>query len=232
MHRFVLVRLLLLAACGVLLGFSPPSLATENPEVSQDYRVILDEAWGPETPDTLEKFLEVREGLLPIYEQHEMPIQQWALREAATAPTLGPSLFAVFNMAKKVRSLSSERGLSYGDFLRLTYLVYGRWLRATKDEPQQEVFLLRALRELEVGLDRHITNNPPEDEAELAKLVVRLASVRHQIDFLRPFAFTDKARVLARIDAKTRAWLEANRARIEKVDFRFFDTAPPPRDKD
>jgi len=222
--RQSLVWVLLLACCSFALA---QELKTE-----EDFRQLLVEAWGPETPETLEAFLKVREGIQESYLKHEVPIQQWALREASTMPTIGPSIFAVLNIAREVRDLCEEHGLSYRDYQRLTYLVYGRWLRAVREEKPREALLVRVLQELEIGLARRIDNNPPEDERELQKLHTRLASVRHQIEFVQPFAFKDKQAVLEHIDPVTKTWLEQERERIEGLDFRFFDTAPPPRDRE
>ncbi len=220
-----------LLAVGFALALVAPAFATADPKTEEDFRALIRAAWGPEKPEVLEHFLEIREGLLPTYTKYEMPIQQWALREAGTAPTIGPSLLAIFSLAKKVRDLGAERNMGYGDYQRLTYLVYGRWLRAVREGEPREFFLIRALRELEQGITRHLANNPPEEPEELEELETRLASVRHQIEFLRPFAFRNKQAVLDHIDPETRAWLEAHRERIEKLDFHFFDTAPPPRDR-
>ncbi len=214
----------LLAGCG-----SGPGPEPEDP--TEHFFWSLDRAWGPESPETLEKYLEVREALAPIYRQYEEGIQQWALRELGTRPTFGPSLLGMLRMRRERDRLLQEKGLSLPDWERLTILVYGRWLRAVRPDPPPEKRLVRVLGELEVGLARHLRNNPPEDPRERARLRERLAAVRHQRRCLAPFGEMDKAAVLARIDPATRKWLEDHRERIEAVDFRLLDTAPPPRKK-
>lgn len=226
-------RLLAWGLAAALLAGGSVMAAPGKDELVSRYRVLLRTAWGPETPENLEKFLEIRQALskLVFDSRYQNGIQQWALREAGTMPSFGPALFGVISMRRETDGMLKERDLQMSDFQRMTMLVYGRWLRAVRDEPPAENKLLRALLELEVGLERHLERNPPEEAKERAKLEDRLAAVKHQLEYLRPFVMDEemKKQVLARIDAGTREWLEAHREQIESLDFRFFDTAPPPR---
>ncbi|MDQ7006940.1 MAG: hypothetical protein Q9Q40_06885 [Acidobacteriota bacterium] len=212
-----------------------PSLQASGETPVEMHLALLAQAWGPETPERLEHFLEVRESIshLVFDRRYQIGIQQWALREAGTMPSFGPALFGVLSMRRETDQRLAERGLTMSDFLRMTILVYGRWLRAVREGPPPEVDVIRALQELEVGLERHLANNPPEKAGDLERLEQRLLAVRHQLRFLRPYNMDEafKKRVLERIDPATRRWLEEHRERIEAVDFRYFDTAPPAREK-
>ncbi len=225
-RRIAVPAALLLA---LLVAGCAEKLAPEPEDPTEHFFWSLERAWGPESPETLEKYLEVREALQPIYEQYEEGIQQWALRELGTKPTFGPSLLGMLRMRRERDRLLEEKGLTLPDWERLTILVYGRWLRAVRPDPPPEKRLVRILGELEIGLERHLRNNPPEDPREKKRLEERLAAVRHQRRCLVPFGEMDKEKVLARIDPATRKWLEEHRDRIEAVDFRLLDTAPPPR---
>ena len=212
-------------------GFAVATPGEDDPVAK--YRILLRTAWGPESPENLEKFLEIRQALSKYVfdDRYQNGIQQWALREAGTMPSFGPALFGVISMRRKTDEMLKERGLEMKDFQRMTMLVYGRWLRAVREDPPPENELSRALLELEAGLERHLEHNPPEESKKRAKLADRLAAVKHQLEYLRPFVMDQgtKRQVLARIDAGTRDWLEGHREQIESLDFRFFDTAPPPR---
>ena len=226
-RRRVLLAVVLLALA--VAACAGPGAGPEPEDPTEHFFWSLERAWGPESPEILEKYLEVREELKPIYEEYEDGIQQWALRELGTRPTFGPSLLGMLRMRRERDRLLEEKGLSLPDWERLTILVYGRWLRAVRPDPPPEKRLVRVLGELEVGLSRRLANDPPEDPRERKKLEERLAAVRHQRRCLVPFGEMDKEATLAAIDPATRAWLEDHRDRIEAVDFRLLDTAPPPR---
>ncbi len=228
-------RTALAGLAAILVCWAMPVLAADPASPTDAQIELLATAWGPESPENLEHFLEVREGISHFVfdRRYQIGIQQWALREAGTMPSFGPALFGVLSMRRETDKLLEERGLTMRDFLRMTILVYGRWLRATREGPPPEVDVIRALQELQVGIERHLANNPPEKDGDRERLVQRLAAVKHQLRFLRPYNMDDdfKKRVLERIDPATRKWLEEHRERIEKVDFRYFDTAPPARDR-
>ncbi|RMG47543.1 MAG: hypothetical protein D6718_03425 [Acidobacteria bacterium] len=212
-----------LAAGAAVAGESPAELQSR----------LIDASFDPAAPEELEKFLEIRKALQPYYKEHSFDLTQWALREAGTIPMWG-SLLRVTVMRKKLDELLEQHGLSFEQYMRLTFLVYGRWLRAVSDRPSPEAKLVRELAELAVGLQRHLANNPPEDPKARDRLQERLAAVRHQIAFVAPFAYetaAQKKAVLDRLDPATVAWLEEHREEIERCDFGVFDTAPPPRDK-
>jgi hypothetical protein len=219
-----------------------PALAQPEPDgagdgsaripASEKYQKLLGAAWGPEPESRLEAYLEIREELKPIFERYAEGIVQWSLREAGTRPMFAPALMGVFRIRRTIDEQVEQRSLDFEDYQRLTVLVYGRWLRAVRESTPPERAVARALQELEVGLTRQLQNNPPEDPREREQISDRLEAVRHHLRFVRHFAFseTDKQKVLDRIDPGTREWLEANRERIESLDFGVFDTAPPPRE--
>jgi hypothetical protein len=227
----------------LVLGLAPPlalgqqqegqgAEASEQASAAEQYQELLDSAWGPASPQELEAYLSVREALLPIFEKYADGIVQWALREAGTRPMFGKGLMGVFRMRGEIDDQLENQPLDFGDYRRLTVLVYGRWLRAVREEAPPERSVARALQELELGLSRQLENNPPEDERERAQLADRLAAVRHHLRFIRHFAFSeqDKREILERIDAATREWLGAHRERVASLDFGVFDTAPPSRE--
>ncbi len=215
-------------AAGEAAG-APGSAEAADADQAARYRRLLEQAWGPETPERLETYLGIRERLKPLFEQYGDGIMQWALREASTRPVMVQAQFGVLQLRHALNAELERTGLHDDDYLRLTLLVYGRWLRSVRDEDPPEKNTLRALQEMEVGLSRRLANNPPEGAAERKKLQGRLASVSFQARYIAPFALLDKAATLARIDAATRGWLEAHRARIEALDFGPLDTAAPPR---
>ncbi|UCF68577.1 MAG: hypothetical protein JSV80_04580 [Acidobacteriota bacterium] len=189
--------------------------------------------WGPESPELLETYLTIREKLVPTYEQAQDEVTRWALRELGTMGMF-TGVLRVALMRKQLQDLIDEAGIEFADYQRLTRLVYGRWLRAVRDEPSQEVRVVRLLRESYIGLDRQLRLNPPRDPERLAGVTDLRDAVAHHLRSIKPFALDtpeDKQAVLSRIDANTRAWLEQHRERIEAADFGIFDTAPPPRDE-
>jgi hypothetical protein len=226
-------RLILLIAA--LAGTSGAGCGAFEPRLPDDptarHEAIARAAWGPESPETLQKYLESRAALDPIYRNYEDGIQNWALREAATGRVFGPTLIGVASMRKRIDDEAGQRGLTFDDYQRLTILVYGRWLRATRDPPVPEERVVRTLKEIEVGLARQLENAAHSDDVSIdtAALEARLASVRHQAKYLEPYATMDRQATLDAIDPATRAWLGEHRAEIEKLDWAYFDTVPPPR---
>lgn len=198
----------------------------------EEYFQLLDRAWGPEPPEKLEAFLVVREELRPIFERYHDGIIQWSLREAGTRPMFSAALFGVFKFRRELDQLLQEKVIDFDDYRRLSILVYGRWLRAVRDEVPPERHVARALQELDVGIERHLAHNPPATERERQALEERLAAVRHHLACVKHFAFSeaDKREVIERIDPQTSAWLEQHRDRVEALDFGVFDTAPPSRE--
>ncbi len=212
------------AGCGLLTPRLPDDPAARHEAIART-------AWGPESPETLEKYLASRSALDPVYRNYEDGIQNWALREAATGRAFGPALIGVGSMSRKIETEAASRGLTSDDYQRLTVLVFGRWLRATRDGPIPEERVVRTLKEIEVGLARQLANAATSDDVSIdtAALEARLASVRHQAKFLEPYATMDKAATLEAIDPATRAWLEQHRKQIEALDWFYFDTIGPPR---
>jgi len=197
-------------------------------EPNERQAAILARAWGPESPDTLEKYLEARGALAELYERQRDALQNWALREAATAMSLTGAVIGVSSMRRKAEQEMQRRGLNFDDFQRLTALVYIRWLRASRPGDPPEKPLVRALREIEVGISRQIDLVSGDPSADVERLERRLTSIRQQAGYLEPIAMMDKTATLERIDPSTRQWLEAHREQIEKLDWIYFDTAPPP----
>ena len=199
---------------------------------SKEYFRLLDRAWGPEPAEKLDAFLAVREELKPIFERYHDGMIQWSLREAGTRPMFSAALFGVFKFRRELDQLLQEKVIDFDDYRRLSILVYGRWLRAVRDEVPPERHLARSLQELDVGIERHLAHNPPGKARERQALEERLAAVRHHLACVKHFAFSeaDKREVIERIDPRTRAWLEEHRARVEELDFGVFDTAPPSRE--
>jgi hypothetical protein len=224
-----LLSLSLLSAAGCGGQRAQQGSAALPDDESERRRAILERAWGPEPAERLETFLELRRTIQPRIEKHNDAIQQLALRHAATRPVVGKGVFGVGLVRADLERALREVGLEYSDYMRLTALVYGRWLRAVRDQPPPEKRVIRALQEMEIGIERRLANNPPEDPKKAHALQERLRSVRHQIEFLEPYGAMDPETVLERIHPDTRAWLEEHRQEIEELDFVFFDTAPPPR---
>lgn len=193
---------------------------------------LLDQAWGPESPETLQRFLEVRKEMKDYYDRYREGIQQWALREASTTPTYGQTVLGLMAMRQRVDEVLPQHQLTFDDFQRLTFLVYGRWLRAVQEGPPPERRVLRILREMEIGVDRTLAQNPPANPKELSVLETRLASIRHQAKCIEPFGRMDKLKTLDRLDPDTKIWLEAHRQEVEELSFGFFDTAAPPREEE
>ncbi len=191
--------------------------------------ILLQVAWGPEQPDVLERYIAVREQIAPRFRKFETGLTQYALREAATRPVLGKALLGATLLRKDLETALKENELTFSDYERLTILVYGRWLRAVRGETPPEQRIARVLQELEVSIARHLENNPPEKRQERERLADRLASVRHQLRFIAPFALMKPDETLAAIDPATKQWLEEHRERIEELEFGVFDTMPPPR---
>ena len=217
---------LLLAGLAVACGTGAMDLPDDD---AARREVLLQVAWGPEQPDVLERYLKVRERIAPRFRKFETGLTQYALREAATRPVLGKALLGATLLRKDLELALEENELTFPDYERLTILVYGRWLRAVRGETPPERRIARVLQELEVGIARHLENNPPDKEQERERLADRLASVRHQLRFIAPFALMKPDETLAAIDPSTRQWLEDNRERIEELAFGVFDTMPPPR---
>jgi len=201
----------------------------EASDLIRMYSKAYASAWGPEKPEDLEAYLAVREAMEPIFAKRRRGVTQWALREAGTEPLLLEGILGVAEMRKQREEALEEHALVSEDYLRLTALVYGRWLRAVREADPPEKRLVRILREMKIGLARQLKNNPPDDEKELAEVERRLASVTHQVEWIAVFGDPEKEDTLSRIDAETRKWLEEHRERIEEFDFGLFDTAPPPR---
>lgn len=216
----------ILAGCG--LGSGRPELP-ENPVARHE--ALLNQAWGPESAQDLQKYLDLRRELKDTYDQFQDGIQQWSLREAGTAPLFGPAVLGVMNLRRRLDELLPKYGLTFEDYQRLTFLVYGRWVRAVADDPPPERRILRSLREMEIGVERTLAHNPPENETERLALENRLASIRHQARCVEPFGRMDKAATLERIDPETRVWMDEHREEIQKLSFGYFDTAAPPREE-
>lgn len=212
------------AGCGVLGPRLP-----EDPEAR--YEAIAASAWGPESPEALARYLETRQVLKPSYDGYREGIQNWALREASTGRAFGPTLLGVAAMRKKLDDEAAKRGLTFDDYQRMTILVYGRWLRASRPGPLPEEGVVRTLKEMEVGLGRQLDKAAASGDVSIdtAAIQARIDSIRHQLRFLEPYATMDKEATLAAIDPATRGWLEEHRKEIEELDWLYFDTAPPPR---
>jgi hypothetical protein len=222
----------LLIAVAVLLpapGCRRPAPAAESPRTRSAR--LFETAWGPESPDALGKYLEVRRALKPVFDRNAEAATQWAMREAGTRPLLLPSLFGVAQLRRTLDESLAKTGLSNDDYMRMTLLVYGRWLRSVRDEKPPEANVLRVLQEIALGTERHLAAHPPADAVEREKLSERLESARFQARYVAPIATADRAATLARIDKPTAQWLEAHRKEIEDLDFGLFDTAAPPRDR-
>lgn len=190
---------------------------------------LMSRAWGPESPDTLQKYLEVRQALKPIYVANADGLEQHSLREASTRPILLAALKGLLDMRREADTQLAARGLTMDDYQRLTILVYGRWLRAVRPEDPPEKRLTRVLQELEVAVSRRLEHSPPGSPNELKGEQERLASIRHQLRFVAPYGIADKTATLARLDTNTKTWLEEHRAQIQECDFKLFDTAAPER---
>lgn len=222
----------LLAALGAMGGAGCGAFAPRLPrDPVARHEAIAATAWGPESAEALQAFLESKRALKPTYDDYEDGIQNWSLREAATGRVFGPSLIGVVSMRKRLDDEAAKRGLTFDDFQRLTILVYGRWLRASRPGPVPEEGVVRTLKEMEVGLTRQLALASSSDDIsiDIAAIRSRLDSIRHQLRFLEPYATMDKEATLAAIDPATRSWLEQHRQEVEALDWRFFDTAPPPR---
>jgi hypothetical protein len=215
--------LLLVAGCRRSAG------ADETPAVRAAR--MFETAWGPERPDVLAKYLEVRRALKPVFERNAEAATQWALREASTRPMLLPAMFGVAQLRRTLDESLARTGLGSDDYMRLPLLVYGRWLRADRDEDPPETRVLRTLQEVALGSERHLRAHPPADPVERGKLAERFEAARFQARYVAPIAAMDRAATLARIDRPTAQWLEAHRKEIEELDFGLFDTAAPPRDR-
>lgn len=201
----------------------------EGPNEAEMRRDLLREAWGPESPETLQTYLDIRRAVESRFREHEDAITQLALRNAATRPVIGKAILGAGLLRGDIERELKEVGWTYSDFVRLNALVYGRWLRAVREGDPPEKRVVRVLSELQLGLRRQLDNNPPDNSRDLQSLRDELSSVEHQIEFLVPFAEMDKAVVLETIDEPTKAWLSEHREEIEELDFGYFDTVPPPR---
>jgi hypothetical protein len=191
--------------------------------------MLMNRAWGPESPDTLQKYLEVRQALKPVYAANADGLEQHSLREASTRPILIAALKGLLDMRREADAQLATRGLTMDDYLRLTILVYGRWLRAVRSEDPPEKRVTRVLQELEVAVSRRLEHSTPGSPNELKGEQDRLASIRHQLRFVAPYGIADKTATLARLDTATKTWLEQHQAEIQECDFRLFDTAAPER---
>lgn len=207
-----------------------PVLADDSAGSAERRLALFDEAWGPESPEVLEKYLAVRQALQPRMTEYAGNVTQYALREASTHSALAPILMSVTLVRKKLEDALQAQGLEFDDYQRLTILVYGRWLRATSDSEPPEARVVRTLQEIEIGLSRQIAHGNFASEEERKEAETRHASVLHQARFLAPYAFMDKEAVLAGLDAGTVAWLESHRADFEEVDYGIFDTMAPQRE--
>jgi hypothetical protein len=225
----LLLALFVLGAAGCAAPAEADGDLPEDP--SERHLALLHRAWGPESPETLEHYLATREQIVDRYRKFEHGLRQLALREASTQPLFGPALLGAGMLRKDLENALEERGLTFADYQRLTMLVYGRWLRAVRDQPLPERRVVRVLQELEAALERRLERNPPEAPEERAQLENRLASVRHQKRFVSEYIRYEPVEVLERIDPATRSWLEEHRARIEDLDFGLFDTMAPPRSR-
>lgn len=226
-------RLVLLVAA--LAGTGGAGCGAFAPRLPDDpvarHEAIAAAAWGPESPEALQKYFESRRALKATYDDYEDGIQNWALREAATGRVFGPTLIGVASMRKRVDDEAARRGLTFDDFQRMTILIYGRWLRASRPGPVPEEGVVRTLKEMEVGLTRQLALAAASGDISIdtAALQARIDSIRHQVKFLEPYATMDKKATLDAIDPATRAWLEEHRKEVEDLDWLYFDTAPPPR---
>ena len=227
MRRMIAVGCLF--AAGLLAGCAARDGRALPEDDAARREVLLRTAWGPETPETLEKYLGVRERIAPRFHKYEEGLTQMALREASSRAMLGKALMGAGLLRRELDRALEQAGLTYADWERLTILVYGRWLRAVRDEDPPERRVARILQELEAAIGRHLENNPPADPRERAELEERLASVRHQLRFIAPYALLDKARTLEAIDPETRQWLDEHREQVERLSFGVFDTMAPPR---
>jgi hypothetical protein len=227
-RRLVFLIAALAGAGGAGCGAFAPRLP-DDPVARHEALAAV--AWGPESPEELTKYLECRSALKETYDNHQDVIQNWALREAATGRVFGPALLGVVTMRKNVDTEAAKRGLTFDDFQRMTILVYGRWLRASRPGPVPEAGVVRTLKEMEVGLTRQLALAAASGDVSIdtAALQARLDSVRHQARFLEPYATMDRKATLGAIDPATRTWLEEHRQEIEALDWIYFDTAPPPR---
>lgn len=231
MRPFALLAVPIAALVVVTAGCAPGSSRSNlSDDPAERHRQLFEQAWGPEDPERLTAYLEAKAQIEPRFRQYEDALRQYSLREVSTQPLFGPAMLGANLLRRDLDTALEAHGLSFADYQRLTILIYGRWLRSVREEDPPEVRIVRVLQELELGLTRRLENNPPEGQ-DRAKLEARLASVSHQRLFLSPYATQDKEAVLARIDAGTRGWLEANRAKIEALDFDTFDTMAPPRTK-
>jgi hypothetical protein len=222
-----------LIRAAVILGLLGLTMPVNSAADTADVRAwkLMNAAWGPEETEVLQKYLEIRTELKPVFETHREGLTNHALREASVRPTIGAGVIGLLEMKNALEKLLREKGLTIDDYLRLTCLVYGRWLRAVRSDDPPERRVVRMLQELEFALSRRLRQNPPESPAERSKLEDRLDAVRYQLKFVAPFGLIDRAAVLARIDAGTKAWLESKRAQLEAADFGVFDTAAPERVK-
>jgi hypothetical protein len=227
-RHLILLIAVLTGTGGAGCGAFAPRLP-DDPEAR--YEAIALAAWGPESPEALRKYLESRSAVQETYDEYQDTIQNWALREAATGRSFGPALIGVASMRRKIDEEAAKRGLTLDDFQRMTILVYGRWLRASRPGPAPEAGVVRTLKEMEVGLTRQLALAAASGDVSIdtAALQARLDSVRHQARFLEPYATMDRKATLGAIDPATRTWLEEHRQEIEALDWTFFDTAPPPR---
>lgn len=216
-----------LAAIALAAACARPAPLPEDPAAR--WVALLDRAWGPESPATLQTYLGVRRALKPLVERHAEGIEQWSLREVSTRPLLGQAVLGVAMVRKSLDEELKTARLDLDDYTRLTLLVYGRWLRAVRPDPLPEARVLRTLQEVQIGLERQLAANPPEQPSEKRRLEERLAAVAFQARYLAPLATADKTKTLTSIDKETAAWLEAHRKDIEDLDFGLFDTAVPPR---
>lgn len=226
-------RLAALACAAAALGAAAcrPSGPPADEDPARRTARLMATAWGPESPAALEKYLAIRKELKPIYDRYQEGVVQWSLREAATRPSLTVALFGVMQLRRTLDEQLKKTGLTDEDYARMTMVVYGRWLRAVRTEDPPEKRPTRALQELAIGLERHLANNPPADEAERKKLEDHLAAVKFQVRYVAPYGLMDKAQTLAKLDKATVSWLEQHRADVEAVDMRLFDTAAPPRQR-
>lgn len=196
-------------------------------DAAAKYFRVLDSAWGPETPQNLEKFLAVREGLLPIYQSHANWINELALRHAGGGALNADGMLGLVLMSKEMEQQLTKQGLTDEEFSRMTMLVYGRWLRASSSAPLVETKALRSLQEQQEVIKRRLANNPPTDPQEMKALKRRLDGINYQIPFMAVWGLMDKKATLARIDPATAKWLTEHRSEIERLSFGDLDTAGP-----
>jgi len=212
------------AICAACRGAATPP---DSGSVLERHQSLWAAAWGPESPEKLQKFLDVRRAVVPLYRESGETVQNWALQEASSLPALGQGALSVMHLLRTMKEEGEKVGLTQDDLDRLTMLVYARWLRAVSAEPPPERRTVRMLREMEVGIERHLANNPPPVERSRAALQRRLERVKRQAELLTPIAAMDKRAVLERIDPATRRWCEQHRAEIEELTFGYLDTTPP-----